>query len=68
MGVLIFNLHYFLVQTLECGMCLRQPPLHIPFIECILHISVLVNIGCLDIGYILHIGVLVSKDIMKWVY
>ena len=38
MGVLIFILHYFLVQTLKCGMCLRQPPLHIAFIGCILHI------------------------------
>jgi hypothetical protein len=52
---LIFILHYFLVQTLKCGMCLRQPPLHITFIGCILHISVLVNIGCFDIGCILHI-------------
>jgi hypothetical protein len=52
MVVLIFILHYFLVQTLKCGMCLRQPPLHIAFIGCILHISVLVNIGCFDIGCI----------------
>ena len=44
-----------------------QPPLHIAFIGCILHISVLVNIGCFDIGCILHIGVLVNKGIMKWV-
>jgi hypothetical protein len=57
MGVLIFILHY-----------LRQPPLHIAFIGCILHISVLVNIGCFDIGCILHIGVLVNKGIMKWVF
>jgi hypothetical protein len=63
MGVLIFILHYVLIQTLKCGMCLRQPPLHITFIGCILHISVLVNIGC-----ILHIGVLVNKGIMKWVF
>ena len=49
MGVLIFILHYFLVQTLKCGMCLRQQPLHIAFIGCILHISVLVYIGCFDI-------------------
>ena len=48
MGVLIFILHYVLVQTLKCGMCRRQPPLHIAFIVCILHISVLVNIGCFD--------------------
>jgi hypothetical protein len=68
MGVLIFILHYFLVQTLKCGMCLRQPPLHIAFIGCILHISVLVNIGCFDIGCILHIGVLVNKGIMKLVF
>ena len=67
MGVLIFILHYFLVQTLKCGMCPRRPPLHIAFIGCILHISVLVNIGCFDIGCILHIGVLVNKGIMKWV-
>ena len=40
MGVLIFILHY-----------LRQPPLHIAFIGCIL-----------------HIGVLVNKGIMKWVF
>jgi hypothetical protein len=64
MGVLIFILHYFLVQALKCGMCLRQPPLHIAFIGCILHISVLVNIGCFDICCILHIGVLVNKGIM----
>jgi hypothetical protein len=38
-----------------------------PFIGCILHISVLVNIGCFDIGCILHIGVLVNKGIMEWV-
>ena len=65
MGVLIFILHYFLVKTLKCGMCLRQPPLHIAFIGCILHISVLVTIGCFDIGYIhfLHNGVLVNKGI-----
>jgi hypothetical protein len=68
MGVLIFILHYFLVQTLKCGMCLRQPSLHIAFIGCILHISVLVNIGCFDICCILHIGVLVNKGIMKWVF
>jgi hypothetical protein len=73
MGVLIFILHYFLVQTLKCGMCLRQPPLHIAFIGCILHISVLVNIGCFDIGCILHWlyfthCVLVNKGIMKWVF
>ena len=68
MGVLIFILQYVLVQTLKCGMCLRQPLLHIAFIGCILHISVLVNIGCFDIGCILHIGVLVNKDIMKWVF
>jgi hypothetical protein len=68
MGVLIFILHYFLVQTLQYGMCLRQPPLHISFIGCILHISVLVNIGCFVIGCILHIGVLVNKGIMKWVF
>jgi hypothetical protein len=68
MGVLIFILHYFLAQTLKCGMCLMQPPLHIAFIGCILHISVLVNIGCFDIGCILHIGVLVNKGIMKWVF
>ena len=67
MGVLIFILHYFLVQTLKCGMCVRQPLLHIAFIGCILHISVLVNIGCFDIGFILHIGLLVNKGIMKWV-
>jgi hypothetical protein len=68
MGVLIFILHYVLLQTLKCGMCLRRPPLHIAFIGCILHISVLVNIGCFDIGCILHIGVLVNKGIMKWVF
>ena len=68
MGVLIFILHYVLVQTLKCGMCLRQSPLHIAFIGCILHISVLVNIGCFDVGCILHIGVLVNKGIMKWVF
>ena len=65
MGVLIFVIHYFLVQTLKCGMCLRQPPLHIAFIGCILHISVLVIIGCFDIGCISHIGVSVIKGIMK---
>ena len=68
MGVLISILHYVLVQTLKCGMCLRQPHPHIAFIGCILHISVLVNIGCFDIGCILHIGVLVNKGIMKWVF
>jgi hypothetical protein len=31
-------------------MCRRQPPLLIAFIGCILHISVLVNIGCFDIN------------------
>ena len=36
MGVLIFFLHYVLVQTLKCRMCLRQPPLHIACIGCIL--------------------------------
>jgi hypothetical protein len=60
MGVLIFILHYFLVQALKCGMCLRQPSLHIAFIGCILHISALVNIGCFDICCILHISVLVN--------
>ena len=65
MVVLIFILHYFLVQTLKCGMCLRQPPLHSAFIGCILHISVLVNIGCFDIGRILHIGVLVNNTILR---
>jgi hypothetical protein len=35
-GVLIFILHYVLIQTLKCGMCLKQPPLHIAFIGCIL--------------------------------
>jgi hypothetical protein len=68
MGILIFILHYFLIQTLKCGMCVRQPPLHIAFIGCILHISVLVNIGCFDVGCILHIGVLVNKGLMKWVF
>ena len=68
MGVLIFILHYFLVQTLKCGMCLRQPPLHIAFIGCILNISVLVNIGCFDIGCISHIGLSVIKGIMKLVF
>ena len=68
MGVLIFILHYFLVQTLQYEMCLRQPPLHISFIGCILHISVLVNIECFVIGCILHIGILVNKGIMKWVF
>ena len=68
MGGLISILHYFLVQTLKCGMCVRQPPLHITFIGCILHISVLVNIGCFDIGCVLHIGLLVNKGIMKWVF
>ena len=52
----------------ESIMCLRQPPLHIAFIGCILHISVLVYIGCFDIGCILHIGVLVNKGITKWVF
>jgi hypothetical protein len=28
MGVLIFILHYVLVQTLKCGMCRRQPLLN----------------------------------------
>ena len=65
MGVFIFILHYFLVQTLKCGMFLRQPPLRTAFIGCILHISVLVNIGCFYIGCILHTGVLVIKGIMK---
>ena len=68
MGVLIFILRYFLVQKLKCGMFLRQSPLHIAFIGCILHISVLVNIGCFDIGCILHIGVLVDNGIMKWMF
>jgi hypothetical protein len=53
---------------LKCGMCLRQPPLHIAFIGCILHISVLVNIGCFDIGCISHIGVSVIKGIMTLMF
>jgi hypothetical protein len=54
MGVLIFILHYVLVQTLKCGMCLRQPPLHIAFIGCILHISayLLLN-GCFEMNPVL---------------
>ena len=28
MDVLIFILHYVLVQTLKCGMCRKQPPLN----------------------------------------
>ena len=41
---------------------------HIAFIGCVLHISVLVNIGYFDIDCILHIGVLVIKGTMKWVF
>ena len=58
MGVLIFILHYVLVQTLKCGMCRRQPPLpKRTYLHIKLNKLVVFSHWCM-----------VTESIMKWVF